>query len=84
MKEAEAEGEAPGRQSESVVSGVQVVVTFADEQGAGVWEGPGGVSLVLVANVPCPALGAFALRNFTKLHEHVGSVCFTACMLSIK
>lgn len=85
MKEAEAEGGAPGRQDESAVLGVRMVVTFGDEQGAGVWEGPGvGVSLALVTNVPCPALGAFALRNFTKLHEHLGSVCFTACMLSRK
>ena len=43
--------------------------------------GPAGVSLALVMNVLCCALGAFALRKFKELHEHLGSVCFTACML---
>ena len=46
--------------------------------------GPSGVSLVLVINVLCCALGAFALRKFTELHEHLGPVCFTACMLFLK
>ena len=33
---------------------------------------PAGVSLALVVNVLCCALGAFVLRKFTELQEHLG------------
>lgn len=82
MKEAGAEGGTPGRHGESSGRCSDGGHLWGLAGGWCLGGSPVGMSVVLVMNGLCPALGAS--RKFIELREHLGSMCFTACVLSIK